>query len=191
MTALPHWIVSDIVAGLWLVWFAYWIFRSFGNKPTLRGPRIFSVILDRMIIVAAVLIFFSDPMPRLRLYPINIWTQCAGLLLFLAGIAISFWARVVLGRNWSGVAMVKQNHELVRSGPYRAMRHPIYSGIILGLIGTVVAVDPYVWAVVAVFLMALSFKIRSLREEKLMLVEFPEAYPQYMREVKSLIPCIY
>jgi protein-S-isoprenylcysteine O-methyltransferase Ste14 len=115
--------------------------------------------------------------------------QIAAVGLVGIGLAFCAWARVTLGGNWSGAVVFKENHELIQSGPYALVRHPIYTGMLVMVLGTVVdypAVLSYVLfvAVVVVFF----FKSRS--EERLMIEHFPDQYPAYRARVKALIPFV-
>ena len=117
------------------------------------------------------------------------WTAGVGLALFFAGLAFAVWARVYLGHSWGMPMSQKADSELVTSGPYRLVRHPIYSGIILGMIGTAVVVS-YYWLAFAV-LFGGYFVYSATREERYMTERFPDAYPQYKRSTKMLIPFIF
>ncbi|HVC46108.1 MAG TPA: isoprenylcysteine carboxylmethyltransferase family protein [Terracidiphilus sp.] len=115
------------------------------------------------------------------------WTAAA---VTVAGCAFAVWARLTLGRNWSGQPTVKAGHELMTRGPYALVRHPIYSGLLMGIAGTVLLADQWgsvLGMVVAV--VVLHLKIRQ--EEMLMMETFPEAYPAYRARVKALIPGVY
>jgi protein-S-isoprenylcysteine O-methyltransferase Ste14 len=112
----------------------------------------------------------------------------AGLAVWLAGLGIAVWARLYIGRNW-GMPMTRREHpELVTTGPYRYVRHPIYSGIILALAGTAVATFLLGLAAVAVLLVVFSFA--ATREERFLTGEFPDSYPAYKASTKMLIPFI-
>jgi protein-S-isoprenylcysteine O-methyltransferase Ste14 len=112
-----------------------------------------------------------------------------GTVLLAAGLGFSVWARRHLGRNWSAHVVVKQGHELVRTGPYRWVRHPIYTGILLALLGMVVAFGEW-RGLLAMGFALLSFAVKSGQEERRMGEVFPE-YEQYRRETAALIPFIY
>jgi protein-S-isoprenylcysteine O-methyltransferase Ste14 len=104
-----------------------------------------------------------------------------------AGLAYSIWARHYLGRNWSGIVTVKQDHELVRDGPYRHVRHPIYSGILLGFVGSAIARDEWRGVLaIAIAYLALWRKLRL--EERWMIERFGDAYRRFQREVPALVP---
>ena len=103
---------------------------------------------------------------------------------------IAIWARFVLGRNWSGTVTVKQDHELVRSGPYALVRHPIYSGLLLAFLGTAVARGDLA-ALLGVALAAATLHFKTATEESFMTEQFGAGYMEYKREVKSLIPFVW
>jgi protein-S-isoprenylcysteine O-methyltransferase Ste14 len=113
----------------------------------------------------------------------------AGIALVALGLGFSLLARVWLGRNWSGTVTVKREHELIRSGPYALVRHPIYTGMITALVGTSLAIGNGRAALgVAVLLCGLLYKMRI--EERFMAETFGEAYARYRREVPALIPFV-
>ena len=117
------------------------------------------------------------------------WLQGVGLAIFLLGLALAVWARVYLGRNWGMPMSEKVDPELVTTGPYRTIRHPIYSGIILAMVGTTVAVSVY-W-LIAVVLLGAYFIYSAVMEERYMAGLFPDAYPRYKQSTKMLIPFIF
>ena len=86
---------------------------------------------------------------------------------------------------------LKENHELIQGGPYRFVRHPIYTGILLAILGTVVALTPSVGGLVCIVMVTIGFNMKRLHEEKLMLQQFPEAYPAYQKRVRAIIPFIW
>jgi len=113
-----------------------------------------------------------------------------GVVLLAAGLAFAVWARAVLGGNWSGTVTIKEGHELIDRGPYRHIRHPIYSGLLLALLGTWLAGGRvYGLLAFALALSALSGKLRV--EERFMAQEFGERYAAYRRSTWALVPWIY
>ncbi len=100
-------------------------------------------------------------------------------------------ARVILGTNWSGIVTLKENHELIQSGPYRFVRHPIYSGILLGIFGSIFALNPFSGGLVVMAVAIFTLRIKSLLEERIMLRTFPDQYPGYMKRVRALIPYVW
>ena len=123
------------------------------------------------------------------LWPHSLALDAAGLAITVLGAAFAIWSRVTLGRNWSSVPQVKEQHELVVKGPYRIVRHPIYTGLILAVAGTGLAQDKGIWLFMVVLIFA-SYWLKIRVEERLMMETFPEEYPEYRRRVKALIPGI-
>jgi protein-S-isoprenylcysteine O-methyltransferase Ste14 len=115
------------------------------------------------------------------------WVGTAGIVLTFAGAALAIWARIILGENWSAKVTRKVGHELVRSGPYRVVRHPIYSGLLLAVIGTALVVGEWRGVLAIPFVLG-SESLKARREEEFMLAEFGDAYRQYRGETGFLIP---
>jgi protein-S-isoprenylcysteine O-methyltransferase Ste14 len=114
------------------------------------------------------------------------WT---GLGLVIAGAAIAVWARALLGSNWSATVTLKRGHELVRRGPYALVRHPIYSGLLLGVLGTALALGE-VRGIVAFAVAFIDWGIKSATEERFLVDQFYGSYVRYRAEVKRLIPFV-
>ena len=124
-----------------------------------------------------------------RIVPVGIGFTIAGLLITFVGLGFAIWARVHLGKNWSGMPTIRQEHTLTRTGPYRFVRHPIYSGLILALFGTAIGIG-YFWVFSSVLLVFVLFVIKFRMEEQFLEEEFGEEYAKYKREVKALIPYV-
>ena len=129
-------------------------------------------------------------------YPLNVQIvpQTDGIawacaILCVAGLAFCLWARVTIGRNWSGIVTLKENHELVVRGPYALVRHPIYTGLLAMFLATAL-VSGYVAGIFATVIVFFSFWIKLGDEEKLMLKQFPDQYPHYQQRVKRIIPFV-
>ena len=110
-----------------------------------------------------------------------------GAAVNLAGLLFTVWARIHLGRNWSGTVTLKQDHELITSGPYAWVRHPIYTGLLLGFVGLAIARGEW-RSILAVVIIALAFWRKLRIEESWMLEQFGDAYRSYRRRVAALIP---
>jgi protein-S-isoprenylcysteine O-methyltransferase Ste14 len=180
-------------AVLWLAWLAYWIIAARNVKATQRreslSSRLVTVVLT--VLAAALLAFRGQPLQWLnvRFLPQTMVAHWLGLLMVVVGLAFAVWARVHLGRNWSGTVTVKEGHELIRTGPYGLVRHPIYTGLLLAILGTAIAFGEWRGLLALVFLtVAFLFKLR--REERFMSENFPNDYPRYRAEVPALIPFI-
>ncbi len=117
------------------------------------------------------------------------WLQGVGLAIFVAGLALAIWARAYLGRNWGSPMSQKVDPDLVTTGPYRTIRHPIYAGILVAMVGTSVAVSWY-WLIAAALLGAY-FVYSAVMEERYMTKQFPDTYPEYRRSTKMLIPFVF
>ena len=111
-----------------------------------------------------------------------------GAVVFLSGLGLALWARVHLGRNWGMPMTERAEPELVTSGPYRFVRHPIYSGILLGMLGTAMATDLYFLVAFGIALAYFSYS--ATVEERLLSASFPDAYPRYRAHTKMLIPYV-
>lgn len=112
-----------------------------------------------------------------------------GFIMFLSGLALAIWARIYLGKNWGMPMTQKEDPELVRSGPYSYIRHPIYTGILLAIIGSVVAGGLF-WLVFLI-ITAPYFIYSAVIEERLMMEQFPKVYPSYKGKTKMLIPFVF
>lgn len=113
-----------------------------------------------------------------------------GLAFTIAGCLIAAWARIALGGNWSGAATVKASHELIVKGPYAFARHPIYTGLLLAVVGTALVIGEW-RSIVGTVVILLAFFVKMSQEERLMLQTFPEAYPHYRQRVRALIPGVF
>jgi protein-S-isoprenylcysteine O-methyltransferase Ste14 len=181
------------VGVIWLVWLIYWFVASGSSKPAqwieTRASRAAHVV---PLVIAAALVGLPQFVPHVlhgRLLPWSPARSWAGVAVLAAGLAFSVWARLHIGRNWSGMVTVKEGHELVRTGPYRYVRHPIYTGIILGFLGTTIAIAQ--WRSLIALVLAVASLVRKLRlEERRMSETFPE-YEAYRRETAALFPFIY
>jgi len=178
----------DIVIGAgWAVFWIYWIAASVGVKAgRTRWTRFAGIRV--VIILAALLLLRLGVFKGHRAVTVDPWLQGIGLALFVLGLALAVWARIYIGRNWGMPMSEKADPELVTTGPYSAIRHPIYSGIILAMIGTTLAVSLY-W-LIAVVLVGAYFLYSATMEERYMTEVFPDAYPRYKQSTKMLIPFV-
>ena len=128
-------------------------------------------------------------LPFLRIVPAGIPAGIGGIALMLAGLGFAIWARLHLGTNWSGQPVIRIDHKLVRSGPYAIVRNPIYTGILIAIVGTTIVAGE-LWALAVTVILLLVFFMKIKMEEKFLLEEFGESFIQYKKEVKALIPFI-
>lgn len=180
-------------AVLWLAWLGYWIVAARDVKTTRRREDVATFLLNRVFVVIGALLLV---VPHLPLHWLNegfippaIAAYFLGLVMVAAGLGFAVWARVYLGRNWSATVTVKRDHELIRTGPYGLVRHPIYTGLLLALLGTAVGIGEWRGLVAfASFTIGFLFKLKA--EERFMSEAFGEEYARYRADVPALIPCI-
>jgi len=180
-----------IIPLLWLSWLAYWILAARNVKETARSESAGSRITHHIpLIIGAALIAFpnafggwleGDFVSRTAGW------QLLAMALIALGLGFSVMARLWLGRNWSGTVTVKADHELIRSGPYAFVRHPIYTGLLLALAGTAFSVGK--WRALIGFALIVVAIIRKLTiEERFMIEQFGKSYLDYRAEVPMLLP---
>lgn len=177
----------------WTAWVVYWIATSNRVKATARKEASRSRTLQSIPLIAggALIVLPDFNRAAWSFDPQSIGVvQLAGLAVLLAGLAFSVWARLHLGTNWSVSVTLKEGHELVRSGPYALVRHPIYTGCLLALVGA--AMIGMEWRGAAGLLLifaSLAYKVRV--EENWLTGHFGGAYAQYRRDVAALIPGLF
>jgi protein-S-isoprenylcysteine O-methyltransferase Ste14 len=191
---MPHdpLLLRHLIVWVWGAWALYWLVSAIGNKATQRREPLSSRLAYVLpLIVGAVLIAWRGQrwasLLSLRLWPRSLIPYWIGLAVLIAGLGFAVWARVHLGRNWSGAVTVKEGHELIRTGPYGYVRHPIYTGILTGVLGTVIC-SGTLRAVLGLLIIAIALTRKLRSEETLMRETFPDQYPKYRDEVPALIP---
>jgi protein-S-isoprenylcysteine O-methyltransferase Ste14 len=168
----------------WVIFWVYWLASAFGAKEgrgsrrriPLNGLTALSVILLVRVFRGGSLAVHSPVLGAI------------GAVVFASGLALAVWARVHLGRNWGMPMSQKAEPELVTSGPYRFVRHPIYSGLLAAILGTALVTNLIGLIIVAV--LGAYFYYSASVEEKNLTATFPEAYPEYRNSTKMLIPFV-
>jgi protein-S-isoprenylcysteine O-methyltransferase Ste14 len=165
----------------WLVFWIYWLAAAVSRKQSVRtGWR------TRLIGASALGVFLIAGVFRGGLAAHSVILAAAGAVLFVCGIALAVWARVHLGRNWGMPMSKRAEPELVTSGPYKFVRHPIYSGLLIAMLGTALVNNLLGLIVVAV--LAPYFYYCGTVEERDLAATFPQTYPEYKSRTKMLIP---
>jgi protein-S-isoprenylcysteine O-methyltransferase Ste14 len=186
-------LLQILLPALWIAWLIYWWASARNVKVTRWQEPPSSRLLHRVpMLLAALLLAAPRLLPlalRRRLVAPGPIVPTLGVILIVSGLGFSVWARRHLGRNWSSRVVVKEDHVLVRTGPYSRLRHPIYTGILLAFLGTVLIIGE-VRGFIAFVLLGISFAIKSHAEEARMRKTFPE-YEQYRRETSALIPYVF
>lgn len=188
---LAHFIIAGMIQLSWLVFLVYWIVAAFRvNRMRSRepGPRRFLYLL---LIVISLILFNGDPRYfgplNMRFVHRSFWIASTGALLTVVGVALAIWSRVHIGRFWSGSVSIREDHQLIRSGPYSRIRHPIYTGILVALAGTTLAVGNY-RALLAFVLVLVSLVYKARLEEALLTREFGAAFDDHRRHTGFFLP---
>jgi len=180
-----------LIPGLWACWAVYWWIASRDVKVSVREESALSRFAHiGPLLFAALLCALPDwPLAWLgaRFLTPGAASFAFGASLLAAGLAFAVWARFVLGRNWSGTVTLKDGHELIRRGPYRWVRHPIYTGLLGAFVGTAVAIGQW-RAVLAVVIVCVALWRKLRLEERWLSEKFGAAYARYREEVAALIP---
>jgi len=171
----------------WAAFWIYWLVAAFSRK---KGRSAWSRDLRAraVIWICAILLLRLGALRggSLAFEPVRVGV---GLLFFALGLGFAIWARLHIGRNWGAPMSQKNEPELVTSGPYRLVRHPIYSGILLAGVGTVTALS-WAWLLVVV-LVGIYFFYSATVEERYLTAQFPDVYPAYRRSSKMLVPFLF
>lgn len=181
-------IVDVLIPVLWIVFWIAWFAAALHTKATRSRSRS-AVGVRVLVVLVALALLRSGVLHGHRAEIGNAWLEGFGLALFLAGLGLAVWARVYLGTNWGTPMSERVDPELVTSGPYRSVRHPIYSGLIMAMIGTAMAVTLYF--LVALAVLGPYFVYSATVEERTMARLFPDTYPAYRQRTRMLIPFIF
>ena len=178
--------VEFVFAIGWAAFWTYWLVAALSMK---RGRVAWSRELRiRAVIVVLVILLLRLGAFRNNGLNSDPWRAGLGLVLLAVGLGFAIWARLHIGRNWGTPMSQKDDPELVTSGPYQLVRHPIYSGVLVAGVGTAVALS---WAwLIAVALAGVYFVYSATFEERDLTEEFPDSYPVYRRSTKMLVPFI-
>lgn len=166
----------------WAVFWLYWLVSAVTAKASTGGMRRLPMTGLTVVCVFVVVRVFRGGGSEVH----SLILGAIGAVLFVCGIGLAIWARIHLGRNWGMPMTQRVEPELVTSGPYRFVRHPIYSGLLLALIGTALATN-FLGLAIAVILGAYFYYAATV-EERNLVATFPTAYPAYREHTKKLIP---
>ena len=188
MLELVSW---QAVTTLWMVWLLYWIVSAWGVRRNERGETATQRLQTALVLAFGGFLIFARTTP---LGPLNhrfvsdsFGLRVAALIMVVAGLGFSIWARVHLGKFWSSRVTLKEGHQLIQSGPYARVRHPIYSGIALAMVGT--ALFSGQWrALIGASIFIVGHWLKSQREEALLTSQFGTVYEDYRSRTGSLLP---
>jgi protein-S-isoprenylcysteine O-methyltransferase Ste14 len=180
-----------IILAIWIVFLVVWLVLAADTKAYARrnasssGARVLILLVIPVLLRPPGIRHFFGRLER------AIWSPelaSVGIVLVALGISLAIWARLHLGRNWGMPMTLKQDAELVTSGPYAYVRHPIYTGVILAMLGSTLV---SVWWSLALVLFSIYFVWSAKTEEKIICEQFRDKYPAYMKRTKMLIPFVW
>lgn len=180
-----------VIGSLWIVFLIYWLISALGAKRSVRDGAWRRELLIRLALIVVFFVLLKTQ--NLRHFLIfrrirNPIVDVVGVALCVAGIAFAISARAFLGKNW-GIPMSRRvNPELITSGPYRLVRHPIYTGILIAVLGSALVLGPIWWLMFLWF--GVYFIYSARKEEQLMAQQFPNQYPDYKKRTKMLVPFV-
>jgi protein-S-isoprenylcysteine O-methyltransferase Ste14 len=185
------WFYESFFPVVWVVFLVYWQIKAINTKTTQRLEPAASRILRVFIFLIAIALLSLPRIPLpwlyLQLWPAGLWPFWLGAAVTNAGLLFAVWARVHLGRNWSRSVTIKEGHELITTGPYAVVRHPIYTGILIGFLGTAIALSQVRGFIVFVLIL-LVFCVKFRMEEQWMRSQFGETYANYAHRTAALVP---
>lgn len=191
ISAIPIVPIQKLLGILWLGFGIYWAVSARQSGPTetteanwFRALR-FGILVTTFVLLLAPWLGFS--ILDTRAYPDSFAMRWVGAVLTTAGIGLAVSARRHLGKNWSDKVELKVDHQLIRSGPYAYMRHPIYSGVLLGVAGTALAIG-MVRGGVAFCLLLSSYAIKARKEETVLAGKFGDEFREHQRNAGFLLP---
>jgi protein-S-isoprenylcysteine O-methyltransferase Ste14 len=177
----------------WWIFAAYWLITARRVKRTKEREKSVDRLVTIVVVVVAYELLFAHwrlgPLD-LRFFPDEVRFAWAGIAITWVGVSVAIWARYCLGVYWSAGVTLKEGHQLVSSGPYAYVRHPIYTGMLVGCIGAAMVVGEW-RGILALILLLLAHSRKAMREESLLTKEFGEAYATYRRRTGFLFPKLW
>jgi protein-S-isoprenylcysteine O-methyltransferase Ste14 len=180
-----------LVSGvLWVVFLIYWSVAAANKAPTVKTESVASrAVHTRLLNLSLMLLYIPVPGLRARFAPLNVWIVGAGLAVQASGFLLAVWARRHLGRNWSGAVSIAADHQLIRTGPYRLVRHPIYTAMFLMSAG-VCLVSGEAHALGGLAVLAVAYARKIPQEEGALREQFGAAFEDYRASTWALIPWV-
>jgi protein-S-isoprenylcysteine O-methyltransferase Ste14 len=180
-----------ICGGCWIVFLLYWFVSALKRKEAKRKESWQSRMGQIIPMAAAWILLFRDYAHygelRTRFVPAREIFGIVGAIVTAAGVGLAIWARWHLGTNWSAAVSIRADHELIHTGPYRRIRHPIYTGMLLGFAGTAVALGE-VRGIIAFGIVLTAFYFKARKEESFLTQEFGERFAEHARHTGMFLP---
>ena len=188
------WFYESFFPVVWIAFLVYWRIKARGTKATQQLEPVASRVVRTIVFFVVVVLLSVDRIPPRWLYhqlwPPSLWSFWTGAAVTVGGLLFAVWARLHLAGNWSSEVTIKQGHELITAGPYAVVRHPIYTGILAGFLGSAIALSQ-VRGVIGFVLIFLVLWPKLRMEEKWMRSEFGEAYAAYAQRTAALVPYLF
>lgn len=178
----------------WII-FIYWSLSALFAKPVQSQEPILKRFVSYWlpIIIALILLgpgkWYGNSFLREKFIEHTDTVGLIGLIVAALGTGVAVWSRILLGRNWSLAVQQKEDHELIKAGPYKLVRHPIYSGLLLLFTGHAIIVGDY-RGILAVLIVFLSFWFKLKKEETVLTQTFGDQYLEYKKETKAIVPFV-
>lgn len=188
------WFYEFFFPVVWIAFLVYWRIKAVGTKAAQRSEPTASGILRTLAFLVVVVLLATTLIPLpwlyLHLWPPGLWAFWIGAAVMVAGLLFAVWARHHLASNWSSSVTIKHDHELITTGPYAAVRHPIYTGILAGFLGSAIALAQ-VRGVISFVLIFIVLWAKLRTEEKWMRAQFGEIYATYAQQTAALVPYVF
>jgi len=185
---------SNMIRVIWVVFFGYWFWSARSTKKVVSSEPTWTRIAHlTAMIVSFTLVLAGEFLPdflREPLLPPSFPWEIVGVGISSLGVSFAIWARVTLGANWSGAVTLKKGHQIIKTGPYQWVRHPIYTGIIMNILGSAI-VSEEIRGLIAIVLVVVAYLVKIPKEEKLLSKHFPKDYPKYRAKTWKLVPFIF
>jgi protein-S-isoprenylcysteine O-methyltransferase Ste14 len=181
----------QIIAGIWIIFMAFLyipalLFNAPVERKSFRYVRRSIILVIIAIILIVILTRYESDTLIFRIIPDSPLAGITGIVLTIAGLGFSAWARIHLGRYWSSMVMVKVGHRIIRTGPYRVVRNPMYTGLLVAYVGAAIVLGE-ILAFVALGIGIAAVWVKIKAEEEILFEKFGEEYLQYKRKVKAAI----
>jgi protein-S-isoprenylcysteine O-methyltransferase Ste14 len=190
--AALHWSAPNLIYGGWLLFSGFWLIAAFGSKRAARTEGAPQRLVHILFMAAGFVLLFDSAPAQLNwlnhsFVPERRWLGWLGAWLTLAGVLFAIWARIKIGKEWSGEVQIKEGHQLIRSGPYAYIRHPIYTGLLIAVSGTALAVAEY-RALLGVSVICIGFARKAKKEESFLAAQFGPAFDEHRHRTGFFLP---
>lgn len=191
-SAWLQWSAPNLIYGAWALFSVFWLIAAFGAKPASRTENTPERLVHILFMAAGFVLLFDSAPSQLNwlnhsFVPERRWLGWLGAWLTLAGVLFAIWARIKIGKEWSGEVQIKEGHQLIRSGPYAYVRHPIYTGLLIAVSGTALAIDEY-RALLGVLVFCVGFARKAKKEESFLAAQFGPAFDEHRRRTGFFLP---